>query len=257
VPLRRRVAKERVVVKQHHLGVSAHITLDELRRALTSTQAANGFANRFLWVCVRRSKLLIEDDPLDDAITAALGQALGKRIAAARRVGRVARSALAQERWRELYTYIAEHEPPGLVGAITARAEAQLLRLSVLYALLGDSKLVDVEHLEAAWALWSYCEQSAFHIWGDATGDDEVDRLVEVVFRAGEDGLNATALFETFKRNRRVPAIRQRAERLGRVVTVVKQTGEAGRPQLVTYHRSFAPSPLHESNESNEERSKP
>ena len=80
----------------HHLGVSAHITLDELRRTLTNTQAANGFANRFLWACARRSKLLPESDPLDDATVAALGETLGKRIAGARKIGRVACSAAAR-----------------------------------------------------------------------------------------------------------------------------------------------------------------
>jgi hypothetical protein len=35
-----------------------HITRDELSRELTDTSAANGFANRILWACARRSKLL-------------------------------------------------------------------------------------------------------------------------------------------------------------------------------------------------------
>ena len=37
-----------------------HITVEELRRNLTETETSNGFANRFLWCCVRRSKLLPE-----------------------------------------------------------------------------------------------------------------------------------------------------------------------------------------------------
>src|SRR5262249_60837842 len=38
-----------------HVGLIGHITADELRRYLSSTEAANGFGNRFLWVCCRRS----------------------------------------------------------------------------------------------------------------------------------------------------------------------------------------------------------
>jgi hypothetical protein len=41
-----------------HISLVAHITLEELQRLLTETEAANGFANRFLWVCIRRSQLL-------------------------------------------------------------------------------------------------------------------------------------------------------------------------------------------------------
>ena len=51
----------------------AHITQEELRRNLTATELANGFANRFLWVCARRFKLLPEGGtsrPLSDIPTA-------------------------------------------------------------------------------------------------------------------------------------------------------------------------------------------
>ncbi|WP_145269307.1 hypothetical protein [Tautonia plasticadhaerens] len=41
-----------------HVSIVGHITRDELATLLTRTDAANGFANRFLWLCVRRSKLL-------------------------------------------------------------------------------------------------------------------------------------------------------------------------------------------------------
>ena len=43
-----------------HISVIAHITANELRRTLTEVEAANGFGNRFLWLCVRRSQLLPE-----------------------------------------------------------------------------------------------------------------------------------------------------------------------------------------------------
>ena len=41
-----------------HVCIVGHITDDELRTELTATDTANGFANRFLFVAVRRSKLL-------------------------------------------------------------------------------------------------------------------------------------------------------------------------------------------------------
>lgn len=41
-----------------HVSIIGHITRDELLRDLSRTDSANGFANRFLWVCVKRSKLL-------------------------------------------------------------------------------------------------------------------------------------------------------------------------------------------------------
>ena len=41
-----------------HISLVGHVTADELRRTLTSTDQVNGFANRLLFVCVTRSKLL-------------------------------------------------------------------------------------------------------------------------------------------------------------------------------------------------------
>jgi hypothetical protein len=45
-----------------HITIIGHITQSELRRRLSETEQANGFANRFLWVCVRRSKCLPDDE---------------------------------------------------------------------------------------------------------------------------------------------------------------------------------------------------
>ena len=113
-----------------------------------------------------------------------------------------------------LYVHIAENRAARpRRRRITARAEAQLLRLSVLYAVLDGTNVVDVEHLDAAWALWSYCEQSAFYIWGDASGDPDVDRLVAAVAAAGRAGLDGTRLSAVFSRTPTCP-------RSGRVLSV-------------------------------------
>ena len=50
--------KAPVTASHAHVSMCAHITADEVRRLLTDTEAANGFGNRFLWVCVQRSQLL-------------------------------------------------------------------------------------------------------------------------------------------------------------------------------------------------------
>ena len=47
------------------ISIVAHITLQELRQELTGTDAANGFANRFLFACVRRSKCLPDGGEVD------------------------------------------------------------------------------------------------------------------------------------------------------------------------------------------------
>ena len=49
------------------IAIVGHITRDELLRYLTATELANGFANRFLLVAVKRSKLLPFGGALDGA----------------------------------------------------------------------------------------------------------------------------------------------------------------------------------------------
>ena len=51
-----------------HISIIGHITIDELRARLTRTDAANGFANRFLYPLVRRSKELPFGGSLDDEV---------------------------------------------------------------------------------------------------------------------------------------------------------------------------------------------
>src|SRR5262249_45073504 len=50
-----------------HISIIGHVTRDELLRMLDNTEAANGFGNRFLWICVKRSKLLPEGGSPDPA----------------------------------------------------------------------------------------------------------------------------------------------------------------------------------------------
>src|SRR5260370_7427828 len=63
-----------------HISIIGHITIDELRARLTHTEAANGFANRFLFPLVRRSKELPFGCSLDYSVTFALRERLRERI---------------------------------------------------------------------------------------------------------------------------------------------------------------------------------
>src|SRR5690606_14877967 len=65
-------------VKGAHITVVGHITVEELHRQLTETEAANGYANRHLFFWVSRSKRLPNGGRLDDSDVAALGSRVGK-----------------------------------------------------------------------------------------------------------------------------------------------------------------------------------
>src|SRR5262249_1279204 len=66
-------------------------------------------------------------------------------------------------------------------GKILSRAEAQVMRLACIYALLDCSEVVRIDHLEAAVALWEYSETSARLIFGDGVGDSDLERLLNAL----------------------------------------------------------------------------
>ena len=89
----------------------------------------------------------------------------------------------------------------GLFGALTSRAEAHVLRLSCIYALLDRSTEIRRCHLEAALALWKYCEDSAEFIFGDAQGNQVIDQILNVLRNAPE-GLTRNEIRDLFGRHR-------------------------------------------------------
>lgn len=166
-----------------HISVIGHITPHELCRSLDATEAANGFANRFLFLVLRRSKYLPHgggQPVLQDLI-----EELAEAVAFGRAVSLVQRDADANAIWAEHYPRLVT-PPSGLQGAITGRAAPQVLRLSLLYALLDKSNAVRPAHLRAALAFWDYCFDSAKYIFGWHSGNQLADRiLAEIRERPG------------------------------------------------------------------------
>jgi hypothetical protein len=217
-----------------HISVVAHITVEELVRRLTSTEMANGFANRFLFVAVRRSKLLPRGGSLDPAALDHLAAQVAAAISRAQGIHLLRRSPAAEDLWDRAYRGFAD-APAGLAATVTARPEAQTLRLSVAYALLDGSEVIGLDHLQAALAVWRYCEQSASHVLGDALGDEVADRLLEAVRAAGEQGLDGSEQRDLFSRHaggKRLEMARALLESKGLIVTETEETG--GRPRLVS-----------------------
>ena len=182
------------------ISIVGHITAEELRQTLDHTAMANGYANRFLFACVKRSKLLPHGGAEDDAITNTLGTRTLQALTTARSTLRITMTEAAKQHWTDLYVRLAEGSP-GLLGAITDRAEAQTIRLALIYALLDRASHIDVVHLDAASAVWDFCADSARHIFGDVVGDPTADTILRALRNAGTAGLARTDLFNLFGRH--------------------------------------------------------
>jgi len=183
-----------------HISIVGHITRDELRRLLTQTESANGFANRFCWLAVKRSQCLPDGGAIhtvnfDDVVTD-----LQSAVDFAKDFVEIFRDPEAKKLWREAYPGLSEAQP-GMSGAVIGRAEAQVMRLSAIYALLDKSRLIRPNHHLAAMALWKYCEESARWIFGTSTGNRNADKILGAL-RHAPNGMTKTEIsVEVFNRH--------------------------------------------------------
>ena len=184
-----------------HISIIVHITKTELLRHLTETESANGFANRFIWLMVKRSKELPFGGGWHTVNTAPMVASLRAVLEFGKSAGKIVWGESAKGLWREVYGPLSEGKP-GLFGAVVGRAEAQVLRLAAIYAVMNESQTIEREHLKAALALWDYAEESARYIFGDATGDPVADRILDALRAAGKDGLTRTEIRNLFGRHK-------------------------------------------------------
>ncbi len=192
-----------------HITIVGNITKEELLRAMLVDEMDNGFANRFLWVCSRRSRCLPEGGRMWDVIQSEPFRELQKDF---NRIhykieGAVRRDADAADIWgyddrpdAGVYKELTR-ERHGMHGACTARAAAITLRVSLIYALLDGAREIRKEHLTAALEVWRYCDESAKYIFGDALGDPTADEILRAL-RAVPAGMTRTEIAALFERHK-------------------------------------------------------
>ena len=215
-----------------HISIIGHITKHELR--FGDTEAANGFGNRFLITGVRRSNLLPEGGCLDAVdIVPVLDRLSGAANHVIRRKDdlKLRWDEEARRLWYDVYEKLSSAKP-GVLGMMTARAEAQVTRLACLYALGDVSPMMRVEHLKAALALWRYCFESARYLFSDRTGDKLADRIRDELRRARPTGLTRTEMSRALGNNSSAERIDQALELLAdcNAAKMETETRDQGRP---------------------------
>jgi hypothetical protein len=217
-----------------HIAILGHVTGMELKRTLTDVAVANGLGNRFLWCLVKRSKILPHPGRLTDAESAVLGAEIEEALTFGRRSGTFEQDQSAWDLWSEIYEELSEGRP-GLSGALMARSEAQVLRLSLIYAVLSRSSVIGAQHLKSALALWQYCEASIVRIFGQATGDPIADRILTALRANGSMG--RTEISDLFGRNIKAPELSAGLETLVALglARSSKEKGDGDRPKTVWY----------------------
>jgi hypothetical protein len=212
-----------------HVSIIGHITRNELLRHLTETEAANGFGNRFLWICTKRAQFLPEGGGQPNYNS--LVEYLHNALELAKHMGTLQRDDQSRSVWAELYPELSSDRLE-LFGNITNRAEAQVLRLSVLYAALDGAQCVRLPHLEAALAVWQYAESSARWIFGDQIGDEVADRILDALAHGEMDRTALYYLFGKHVNSERISTVLTMLHSIGRVKMEVRES-DGGRPREV------------------------
>ncbi|HJS94381.1 MAG TPA: hypothetical protein VJ741_08965 [Solirubrobacteraceae bacterium] len=215
-----------------HISIIGHITQTELRRHATTVELANGFLNRFVLAVVRRVRMLPEGGDPEPLKNTGLVRYLTSVLKHAHTAGQVKLDDAARELWWQTYPQLT-HPGDGLIGHLTARAEAHTIRLALLYALLDGERRIQPPHLQAALALWDFAARSANWALNNATGDPLAEQIHAALERS-PNGLTRTQISHLLHRN--LPA-----DQLQQALHALAATGRA-HPQKI--HTAGRPTEL-------------
>jgi hypothetical protein len=213
-----------------HISVIGHITQHELRRHTTSLELSNGYINRVLLIACRRQRLLPDGGHPDPLHGTGLDRLLAAALRQARTAGQIQLDDHARELWHHAYRKLANEPPNTIVAQVTARAEAHIIRLALLYALTDGKRQISAPHLQAALALQDYAARSAAWALTGATGNPLAEQI-HAVLRLHPRGLTRSQISQNLNHNQPASQIETALHALnaaGRVTTVQIPTG--GRP---------------------------
>ncbi|OGM54637.1 hypothetical protein A3F62_04855 [Candidatus Woesebacteria bacterium RIFCSPHIGHO2_12_FULL_44_11] len=213
-----------------HVSIIGHITREELLRYLNDIEEINGFGNRFLWLCVKRSKMLPHGSDIEKVDFSSLVEKVKKAIDFASNTERIEWAPETRPIWEKVYPLLSEGKP-GLIGGITARSEAYVVRLSCIYALLDLSDRIKPHHLGAALAVWDFVEASIHYIFQNRTGDPVANRIYEALLVSEEGSMTRTEISNLFGRN-------QPSERITAALEILQSNTLATKEFVATEGRS-------------------
>jgi Protein of unknown function (DUF3987) len=192
-----------------HVSLIGHIVPGELLRHHRRLRQAGGLESRFLYAYVNRQAGDVS--PFGAAgpsapLAAKVGRALERsRSAVLDRADPVTRrlcllrgvqpctqldvSGDVRDAWPDVRRRLTRSDHD--LGAMFQRAETHVIRLAVIYSLADSSHVVDMTHVDAALAVWSYCARSAEVIFGIPVGGlpparnpKQVAKVVDALHRA-------------------------------------------------------------------------
>jgi hypothetical protein len=160
-----------------------------------------------------------------------LGDATREALQFAKNVKKMEMTAEARACWEGMYPELSK-EQLGLFGSLIARAEAQVVRLAMIYALLEKCAFIKVDHLCAARALWKYSEASIRYVFGTALGDPVADAILRALHNGELSRTEISALFARHQTAAQISLALAALEECG-LARPFKRSNGGGRPTEV------------------------
>jgi hypothetical protein len=167
-----------------HISITGHITPEEILDRFNHIEMCNGFGNRFLWFAVKSDKVLPRCEAIPEEVFSDFAVRVRRR--ANLPASHVPLADASMEVWeKEIYPSLRE-DKPGFAGALVARGSSMVLRLALIYFLLdpppkGGSQGIAPVHLDAAMAVWRYCEESVQMLFRSRAGTFLGDKILELL----------------------------------------------------------------------------
>jgi len=167
-------------------------------------------------MAVKRSKCLASGGHLADENLVPLQQKFKAVVEYSSQVGEMGWDETAKKIWAKIYPSLSGGHP-GFFGSMIGRAETQVIRLSLIYALLDSCPSVKPEHLFAALAFWDRVESSVRHIFGEKTGYPLADAILRLI--RNTDGITQADISKSFGKH-------QSAEMLEKALVFLQEAGQ-------------------------------
>ena len=121
--------------------------------------------------------------------------------------------------------------PTGRLGAFFARTAPHVMRLASIFAVMDRSEWVQIEHLNAALAIWEHSARSLRFIF-KADADPNAEKLLEAL-KAAPEGLTKSEITrDVFRKNLDAESINGLLTKLlaYRLILATDPTSKGGRP---------------------------
>jgi hypothetical protein len=223
------IKNNRTIASDPHICIVAHITRQELKDLMSASDVWGGLANRLLWCCVRRRRLVPVPQRVDDSdLDRIAGELARVAVHANEHSIEMRMSNAAQDHWASVYPELTQ-DHPGLLGAATARAEAQTIRLALTFALIDGADRVEVEHLEAGLAMWRYAQDSAAYLFGGAEMNPVAQTILTLLATGPRTQTDISHAFGRHMKAEQLAQVLMDLQERGRVTLAEEPTG--GRPR--------------------------